>query len=765
MIRRALTLCFVLLCMASHVSVIHAEAIGEWQVYPSYTIATKNVVVGSTVYSLMNGNLLRYDTEDTSVRTYDCLNDLNDVHISHMAYCDATKRLILVYDNGNIDLMDADDNVVNISALKDKSMNDKAVSSVYINGTNAYLTTGFGFIIVDTKEGVIRNTYQLGLNTTAMVISDGLYVLATTTGIYKASVDANLYESSVLTRTSTADRVLQMVEFDGSVWIRRSDAIYKVLKAGVSKFEAGTFNYLKVFSDGTMAFGNATTTHLLTSETQRRVLSGANNWSDLTRQANTYWGSDGLGGLKGYRIEGDAFVQSVGPIQPNSPVRDLFYRMHYEGDRLLVAGGINTPYAIYNDATAMYYEDGVWFNFDESIPAQQYPSIRHWNTTNLVQDPNDPSHHFASPYRTGLYEYRDGKLVGLYNCDNAPFETIADLGVNFVGCSSLKFDSDGNLWMTNQGTDTIIRVLRPNMKWQALYYSEIAKTPTCDDYCFTSSGINFLVSRRINGRGFFGFDTNGTLTNTRDDKHLLRTSITNEDGTTYTPDEFYCMAEDLKGQVWCGTNLGLFVIEDPTKFFDQDFTFEQIKIARDDDSGLADYLLSGVPISCIAVDGANRKWIGTNSNGIYLVSADGQDMIHHFMAEDSPLLSNNIRCIAIHPSTGRVMIGTDVGLCSYMADAVDAEDELDYDNLLVYPNPVRPDYHGPITIDGLSADCEIKICSSTGQLIMSGVSNGGRFTWNGCNRQGKRVASGVYQVIANTANGKSAVVTRIVVIR
>jgi hypothetical protein len=224
------------------------------------------------------------------------------------------------------------------------------------------------------------------------------------------------------------------------------------------------------------------------------------------------------------------------------------------------------------------------------------------------------------------------------------------------------------------------------------------------------------------------------------------------------------MAEDLDGRVWCGTQLGLFVINDPTTFFDQDFAFEQVKIARNDGSGLADYLLSGVPVTCIAVDGANRKWIGTSGNGLYLVSADGQELLQHFQADDSPLLSDNIQCLAIHPTSGLVMIGTDRGLCSYVSDATEAETELRADNIVAYPNPVRPDYTGPITVRGLTMDSEVKILSSTGQLVWNGQSNGGTFTWNGTNKHGRRVASGVYHIVANTANGKKAVVCRIIVI-
>ncbi len=682
-------------------SSVSAQTIGQWNVYPSYMNATKCVSLGKIVYTLTEGNLFSYDTEDESVMTFNCMDHLNDVHISLIGASSEAKRIILVYDNCNIDLLDNEGNVCNISALKDKSLSNKTLNALTVDGSMAYICTGFGFLTVDMKEGVIRDTYQIGIDVQSLLMKDGQPYLATKdTTVYTIKENENWHLA-------------------GS-WQKTSDVKKKDI---------------------------------------------TNQEPEYVRVGGLDWHAEGLKGLVGYKETDDKREQAKGPIQPNSPVRDLFYRMNYVGDRLLVAGGINTPFAIYHPATAMIYENGEWSYLDEETPANEYPKLKHWNTTHLTQDPNDPEHHFASPYRTGLYEYKNRKLVKIWNSDNSPLMQIGNLGLNYISANAPTYDEEGNLWVLNNQTDTIIRVLQPNGKWQSIYYEEIAGTPTPDDYIFTSSGVKFIVNRRVAGRGFFGFYTNGTLGNTRDDYHVLRTTIVNQDGTSYDLSEFYCMAEDLDGRIWCGTIGGLFVINDPRQYFEDDFRFEQVKIARNDGSGLADYLLNGVSITCIAVDGANRKWIGTQGNGLYLVSPDGQEMLQHFQSEDTPLLSNNIQCLAIHPVTGMVMIGTDVGLCSYVSDATEAEEELIADNIIAYPNPVKPDYTGPITIKGLTLDSEVKICSSTGQLVWSGTSNGGSFTWNGCNKQGKRVSSGVYHVIANNAEGKKAVITRIIMIR
>lgn len=703
----------LILTVQAFIPELKAQKIGEWELYPSYMCATKCVGAGNDVYALADGNLFKYSTEDTSVKLYDCMNELNDVRIALIEYNTQAKRLLIIYDNGNIDIMDEQDNVVNINALKLKPLSNKTINNICMQDTYAYICMEFGFITLDMNECVIQDTYQIGLDTKGFTIKDGTAYIATDKSVYSCDAENNWHIASNWTLDTKHTSMRAEITSQGPEYVK-----------------AGDF----------------------------------------------YWHAEKRKGMVGYSYDGKAYAKAAGPIQPNSPVHDLFSRMEYVGNRLVVAGGINTVFAVYNDPTAMFYEDGTWSSLDFENADAPYPFTGYrniCNVTSVAQDPNDDSHHFASTYRTGLFEFRNGKLEKQYDSDNSPLKFFHPSSnyKYYTTCNCLKYDADGNLWMTNEGddgttgNDTIIRILRPNGEWTSLYYEDIARTSICEDLLFTSSGVNFMVSRRMDKKGFFGFDTRGTLENTSDDRYILRTTITNQDGTTYDLSEFYCMTEDLDGRVWCGTTGGLFVINNPQDYFDDDFRFEQVKIARNDGSGLADYLLNGVSIRCIAVDGANRKWIGTQGNGVYLVSADGQEMIHHFTAEDTPLLSNDVQCIAIHPITGMVMIGTDMGLCSYMGDATIPEEKLEEENILVYPNPVRPDYTGPITIKGLTMNSEVKICSTTGQLVWSGTSNGGTFVWNGCNKQGKRVSSGVYHIIASNAEGKKAVVSRLIVIR
>ena len=203
----------------------------------------------------------------------------------------------------------------------------------------------------------------------------------------------------------------------------------------------------------------------------------------------------------------------------------------------------------------------------------------------------------------------------------------------------------------------------------------------------------------------------------------------------------------------------------PAKMNQESPAFQQIKVPRDDGSGYADYLLNGVDITGIVIDGANRKWFATNDNGVYLVSSNNIEELQHFTAENSPLLSNTIESIAINEATGEVFFGTANGLCSYKSNATKPQEEMTQNEVYAYPNPVKPDYNGPINITGLAFNADVKITTSNGTLVQEGRSNGGLFTWDGCDRHGKRVASGVYMIEVATQDGRKGVVCKVAIVR
>ena len=213
------------------------------------------------------------------------------------------------------------------------------------------------------------------------------------------------------------------------------------------------------------------------------------------------------------------------------------------------------------------------------------------------------------------------------------------------------------------------------------------------------------------------------------------------------------------------TDKGPYVLYNTEEAFSDSYHFTKIKVPRNDGTNYADYLLDGAYTTCIEVDAANRKWIGTLSNGLYLVGPEGIENIHHFTKDNSPLPSNVIESLALNHKTGELFIGTDKGWVSYTTEATRAEEIYDESKVYAYPNPVTSDYTGLITIVGLKANSHVKIINTAGRLIAEGTSLGGSFIWDGRTPQGERVATGIYYVLGSDEEGNEGIVTKVLFIK
>ena len=435
-------------------------------------------------------------------------------------------------------------------------------------------------------------------------------------------------------------------------------------------------------------------------------------------------------------------------------------------DKLLIAGGNLNYFGItFYDGTLIEYNymEDKWINLPEQ-EIKDATGLRYVNMCSIDEDPTEPGHYFASSFGYGIYEFRDGNFINHYSIHNSPLETVVPSNNKYVRVPMVKFDNEGNLWCINTGVKNIVKILKKDGSWIELNYKPIEWLPTIVEPVIDSRGWLWITS--LQGEpGIFCAKLNGTPLDTNDDESKIWLHrFTNQDGTSYDIYQVYALTEDRNGVIWVGTNTGLFVIDNPQKFFN-DGTFKQIKVPRNDGTGLADYLLNGTYIKAIKVDGANRKWIGTNDNGIYLISADGLETIHHFTTENSPLPSNCIESIAINEKSGEVFIGTKMGIASYMSDATRPQDKLYESNVYAYPNPVRANYNGNISIAGLTSDCNVKIVDTAGLLINEGTSSGGQYIWNGRNKRGEKVSGGVYYVLTYDEAGNEGVATKILITR
>ena len=758
---------FILLAFLCFNNLIHSQAIGDWTIYMAYHNATMTAPAGNLIYVLSDGSLYSYDTEDTSIQTYDKTNYLSDVDITNIVYSKDYKTLLIVYENSNIDLFINNEEVFNIPDFMNKSMiEDKTLNNISIKNEYAYLSTNFGIVIVNLKKKEIANTYNLGKIVYQSILIDKTIYAATKEGIFKGNITDNLLDNKnwELFNNSTYDNIIY---YNNSILAKNSEGLFKYDETS-QKFNSilnGSYSYINQY-DEQLILGNVNTVTIYNTLSSKTTIN-TENTNHISYSNNIYWGSNGEKGLNGYKYNknNNTFEKTIESIIPNSPKRNLDYYLTYT-DRLLIEGGGIWKDRNNDPGTIMELNNNEWSYFeDNTIPDKT--GLLYKDINCIAEDPKDKEHIFASSGGEGLYEFKDKKFVKLYNIDNSLLEAVDPTSNNryiYTRIAGLKYDNNGNLWILNSKAQRAsIKVIKKDNSWMEFHHPNLINKETLGNIIFDNRGWAWINAARVE-RGVFCFNTNNTLENTSDDKTVFYDTFINQNSELVSPTNIYCLVEDKEGAIWIGTNAGPLIINNPTKIFESN-ACTQIIVPRNDGSNLGDYLLEHEDIKVICIDGANRKWIGTQKNGIYLLSADGLETIHHFTSENSPLLSDNIQSITINPYNGEVFIGTDKGLVSYKSDATEAETSFNDDNVYAYPNPVRSNYDGIIAITGLVRDSDVKIVDISGKLIYSGTSVGGQFTWNGKNRTGKRVASGVYLVLATNSEGKEGIVTKITMIK
>jgi len=625
-----LTLCYCYLATAQ---------VGTWRNYLAYHDVQQICKADNELFVLASNDLYQYNIDDASITTYDKVNGLSDTRITHIAWNQKAKRLIAIYDNSNIDLIEPDGDIINISALYNKSITeDKTVTGISIDDVYAYLTTSFAIIKVNMLKAEISETY--------------------------------------------------------------------------------TKNHPEYPYD-----------------------------------------------LKPYQDDYDKYIATVSTLNPDGPAYNRFYESKFINGRLYSTGGYFLP-AMPDNAlpgTIQVFDGNDWTLYQEQInEITGYPYV---DICCVDVDPHDPEHVFAGG-RCGLYEFKNGQLITYYNKDNSPLMGANDrgtlLGNDYVLVLGILFDSKGSLWVLNSLAEGVsLLELTSDHQWISHHHTELEDEkgitiPGLSKMMFDSHGLLWFVNNFWNTPALFCYDTN-------QDVILKYDQIVNQDNTKYSPYHINCIAEDKEGNIWIGTDVGPFMIQE-NEIGQPTVTFYQVKVPRNDGTNYADYLLNNVDISSMAIDGANRKWFGTNGAGVFLISSDNMGQEENFTTENSNLLYNNISSISINQQSGEVFFLSDNGLCSYQSNAIAPSQEMTKDHISVYPNPVTPDYTGLVTITGLTYDADVKITTATGAIVAEGRSNGGMFNWDCRNKQGKRVASGVYMIITATSDGRKGTIGKIAVI-
>ena len=776
---------FVLLALIGLCQISKAQ----WIDHYSYNGALHVGVIDNKAVVCNSAALYTYDIETLALDKYSNVNGyLSDSDISAFL-CDGTNAYI-GYTDGNIDILNLNTYTTNnIPELRiTENISSKEIHAFHKDGNTLYCGFDEGILEVNINKAEISSRYIIRRDVISVnsIASDDKYIYASTnSGIFYAYKTSNILEDpsewTLLANKEASFCKLynynsQIIAAEGAIGDtclieRIVDADSMLCIAKEPYFREFFYNdeYWGIASDSTISIYNKENNQVA-KLTSYKFSNGTN--ATLNVRGATFFNNknllaiaDNTSNLVICDLDGNA-----SNYLPNGPYSNECFELKA------------TKYAVYSTRGGM--TEGKWS--ESYTPSQnttflnilkngtwEYKEQQHWykDAIRLSIDSNNDDIYLACYIGGILHLNRDGVEIEGFNHYNSPIKTS---GI-FPMIMSITHDNNGNAIMFSILNTPALHVYN-NGTWNELNYPYTNDRNASYDMICTSSDHIWFIMKCCLKPGVFIFDTNGTIDDDSDDKFKSPVSYPSDSrycGLSYLMDEeneiigdgfVNTVTEDNNGVIWIGTNDGIATYEDDANVFEVgDMRYNRIKVPRNDGSGLADYLLSGESVTAIAVDGANRKWIGTLNSGVFFVSADGTSTIASFDTSNSPLPSNEINSIAIHPTTGEVFIGTRNGIIGYKGDATEPSDDMN--ELTISPNPVRPDFSGIVRIKGFEDGSIVTITDIRGRLVHRGISNGGMLTWDTIDLDGNKVSTGTYLIYASSADGKSKTSGKLLIIR
>ena len=738
---------------------------GEWQTIRSYNGITSIIPSKEKVYVVANGGMYSYDKKTKEVKPLSTLDGLSASAIEMVEYVESTKTLFIIHSDMTIDLV-VEGMTFSDESIKDSEISGKKVNSLKVDGDNVYISMNAGIVVYNTKKREVLDTYIIGDDGEyeavyqTIVFNNDIYALMADRSHCsqrkirvckdgKNANDFNAWEPVALPITCPVDSVVvkTMDCSSGHVLLLTSEGLYALLGDGT---------WVDVSPRGIVPDTIQVYKNRLTAITRWQVMAFHKDnlgdmkyrecWSKIAVydvDEDVVWHDNG-DGLRIADMSVDELKATVSePIKFDGPSQNDYYSLEVVDGEIYLTGndGYNTPVVV------DYSKEGKWYNLRDSLKDDNLRFFRSGHV--IAVDPTDKNHVMV-PTWWGIYEFYKDSLLRVHNKENASFFETSGTSCTYVEC--VWFDEENNVIATNPSSSGyLLHAMNKDGEWTALKHNNLTGQRYARRHLKTKSGIDIVVFEyKPIGLGFV--DMNGTTFDASDDKTKLVASFKYmEDGVmeTFQPSYVFSVEEDLKGDIWIATDQGPLIMKNVKGVFDGKESYVRPKITREDDSRYADYLLASDKVRKIQVDGKNRKWIATEGNGLFLVSASGDKILENFTTKNSPLSSNAVMDIVYEKETGVLYIMTDTGLLMYATDSSFPED--DFDNVTVYPNPVRSDYDGDLEIKGLMDESNVRITDQRGMVIENGISKGGTYRFSARRSDGSRLPTGVYNVFITTA--------------
>lgn len=756
----------ILLGLTISISAFSQVPVGQWTAHIPNQKGLSLCEAGDKIYCLTETGIFYYNTKDKSINQVDKISGLTNINTKSIYYHETTKTVYLGYEDGMIDIITNNNQITSFSDITRKNYSTKSINKIQEFNDLIYFSTNFGIVVFDPFKLEFTETYIIGNNgyeirVNSLAFDDNFIYAATEYGVRKASTQsvqlgnyrewgkisyfpysnrefseiaifkekivANLKQPWAYTyHTYVADPLTQSyytLNPDSETYAMEIKVVDNRLWM-IHKNHIGIYDNLsspaEFYNQTNFSWGHI----------------GINANDAILTKDNSLWYADDSFGLvrSNYNDKTGSYKKPNGPKNNNA-----FYLSSGNETTWLAAGALFSNGAnTWTAAGLSRLSDGFWQSYDNAnIPI--FKSV--YDVIAIEQDPNNPNKIFICTGNSGVIEMdfaNKNKPSYVLHNDTTTGSVLKPLSDHLVKVIECHLDEYMNLWTISPRVRNPIAMKSPSGDWvdfpwgnQDLDYGK---------FIITSSGTKWFIVQR--GNGLFIFDEAGTIDDFDDDLQV-HIGVSDENGEIISNDLF-AITEDKNDDIWLGTQNGVVVFYDPEKAHNtnQEGLFASKIII--DINGKNEHLMEGKKVTAIAVDGANRKWIGTEQSGIFLMSEDGTKQILTFNKDNSPLPSDNIKSISIDANSGEIFIATALGLMSYRGEATEGNER--FKDVYAFPNPVKPGYEGPITIKGLMENSTVKITDISGNLVNEMTSLGGQAIWDGKTLNGNRAKTGVYLV-------------------
>ncbi|GAB3541356.1 two-component regulator propeller domain-containing protein [Pontibacter brevis] len=741
-------------------------ALGGWQVHVPYRQGKAVADAGDKVYVAAESGLFYYDKEFHTTEVITKADGLREQQISAIGYDAATSTLVIAYANTQVDLL-RDNAIYNISDIYRKAIaGEEKINHILIYNKLAYLSGSFGVVVLDLQKREVKDTYSnLGPGGTAVdvqasaILRDSIY-LATNRGLLAARhTGSNLQDFHSWSGHSNGlpapGTLTSLAAFDNRLYAGTAGSgVYSLGGGSWHQTGIAPATAVKSLSASAAYLAVATAAGVYLLDQKTNVTHLEHQLLVQPQQADAgadglVWAADYINGLVQLNINGGAATA----FAPNGPFSGNSFRVYtHAGKVYVLSGGYNEGYMEAGTRDGFFvHENSEWISYNQFLYPNPQDYVPVQDLVAAAHNPVTGKMYFGS-YGNGLLEWEGvGKAVLHNNSNSTLISASPDANANAVRVTDIDVDAGGNVWVVNRHQTAGapgLHVLRPDGSWRAFVVPGVASGGNLEVVQVDDYGQKWLsFARQGNaGSGLVVFNE------VQNQVRQLRSG----EGNGGLPDgAVYSIAKDLNGDIWVGTSSGVGVYYNPGFVFETQPYDAHVPIVD------RRPLLHGQVVRSIAVDGANRKWMGTD-NGLWLFSPDGDAVIHHFTTQNSPLPSNKVFSVAIEHKTGQVFVATEAGVASYRAGATITEGEPEC--ATVFPNPVRRDYTGLVGVSGLPNNANVRITDISGTLVYKTKALGGTLTWDARDYNGKRVKAGVYLVMSSGGDGGQTCISKIAVL-